>query len=149
MTTERKQDYYDVLGVPRGASADEIKKAFRRLAMQYHPDRNRSPEAEARFKEINEANEVLSDPDRRAMYDRFGHAATQGGAEGFARGFEGFGGLGDIFDAFFGGAQARGERAVTSMPRISAPSIVRVTVSISWRSYLTFPRTPRWRPSRG
>jgi len=110
MTTERKQDYYDVLGVPRNASADEIKKAFRRLAMQYHPDRNPSPEAEARFKEINEANEVLSDPERRAMYDRFGHAAAQSGAEGFARGFEGFGGLGDIFDAFFGGATARGRR---------------------------------------
>jgi molecular chaperone DnaJ len=110
MTTDRKQDYYDVLGVPRNAGADEIKKAFRRLAMQYHPDRNSSPEAERRFKEINEANEVLSDPERRAMYDRFGHAGAQAGAEGFARGFEGFGGLGDIFDAFFGGATARSRR---------------------------------------
>jgi molecular chaperone DnaJ len=113
MTTERKQDYYDLLGLARGASADEIKKAFRRLAMQFHPDRNQAPEAESRFKEINEAYEVLSDPERRAMYDRFGHAATQGGAEGFARGFEGFGGLGDIFDAFFGGAQGRGQRGPT------------------------------------
>lgn len=115
MTTERKQDYYDVLGVARGASADELKKAFRRLAMQYHPDRNKEPEAEARFKEINEAYEVLSDPERRAMYDRFGHAAAQGGPEGFARGFDGFGfgGLGDIFDAFFGGAQQRGQRGPT------------------------------------
>ncbi len=112
MATNQKQDYYDVLGVARGASADELKKAFRRLAMQYHPDRNKEPEAEARFKEVNEAYEVLSDPERRSMYDRFGHAATQGGQEGFARGFDGFGfgGLGDIFDAFFGGANARTQR---------------------------------------
>jgi molecular chaperone DnaJ len=112
MATDRKQDYYDVLGVPRNASPDEIKKAFRRLAMQYHPDRNREDGAEARFKEVNEAYEVLADPERRAMYDRFGHAAAQGGENPFARGFEGFGfgGLGDIFDAFFGGANGRGQR---------------------------------------
>ena len=112
MTTERKQDYYDVLGVARNASQDEIKKAFRRLAMQYHPDRNKEPGAEARFKAASEAYEVLSDPERRAMYDRFGHAAAQGGADGFARGFEGFGfgGLGDIFDAFFGGQGGRTQR---------------------------------------
>lgn len=113
MATDQKQDYYDVLGVARGASADDLKKAFRRLAMQYHPDRNQDPAAEARFKEVNEAYEVLSDPEKRAMYDRFGHAATQGGADG--RGFDGFGfgGLGDIFDAFFGGAQQRGQRGPT------------------------------------
>jgi molecular chaperone DnaJ len=112
MATEQKQDYYDVLGIARNASADELKKAYRRLAMQYHPDRNKEPDAEARFKEVTEAYEVLSDPEKRAMYDRFGHAATQGGAEGFARGFDGFGfgGLGDIFDAFFGGAQTRTQR---------------------------------------
>ena len=112
MATEQKQDYYDVLGVARGASAEEMKKAFRRLAMQFHPDRNQEAGAEARFKEVNEAYEVLSDPEKRALYDRFGHAATQGGADGFARGFEGFGfgGLGDIFDAFFGGAQGRTQR---------------------------------------
>ena len=106
-----KQDYYDTLGVARGATPEEVKKAFRRLAMKYHPDRNQSDDAGERFKQINEAYEVLSDPDRRAMYDRFGHA----GAEGqFGRGFEGFnfGGFGDIFDAFFGGttAQRRGPR---------------------------------------
>ncbi len=112
MATEQKQDYYDVLSVARGASAEEMKKAFRRLAMQFHPDRNQEAGAEARFKEVNEAYEVLSDPEKRALYDRFGHAATQGGADGFARGFEGFGfgGLGDIFDAFFGGAQGRTQR---------------------------------------
>jgi len=112
MTTEPKQDYYDILGVPRNASQDDLKKAFRKLAMQYHPDRNSEPGAEARFKQATAAYEVLSDPERRAMYDRFGHAATQGGADGFARGFEGFGfgGLGDIFDAFFGGSGNRGQR---------------------------------------
>ncbi|MDE3096116.1 MAG: molecular chaperone DnaJ [Chloroflexota bacterium] len=112
MATESKQDYYDLLGVPRNASADAIKKAFRRLAMQYHPDRNADHGAEARFKEVNEAYEVLSDPERRAMYDRFGHAAAQAGDNPFARGFEGFGfgGLGDIFDAFFGGANGRSQR---------------------------------------
>src|SRR6185295_7553973 len=107
MATEQKQDYYDVLGVPRSAGAEELKKAFRKLAMQFHPDRNQEAGAEARFKEATEAYEVLSDPEKRSLYDRFGHAATQGGADGFARGFEGFGfgGLGDIFDAFFGGTQ--------------------------------------------
>ena len=77
MATEQKQDYYDVLGVPRNAGAEDIKKAFRKLAMQYHPDRNHEPGAEARFKQVNEAYEVLSDPEKRAMYDRFGHAATR------------------------------------------------------------------------
>ncbi len=112
MATDQKQDYYDVLGIARTASGEEIKKAFRRLAMQFHPDRNQDDGAESRFKQVNEAYEVLSDPDKRAMYDRFGHAAAAGGDNPYARGFEGFGfgGLGDIFDAFFGGAQGRGQR---------------------------------------
>ena len=97
-----KRDYYEVLGVSRDASNEEIKKAFRKLAFQYHPDRNRDDGAEEKFKEVNEAYEVLSDEDKRTAYDRFGHS----GAEGlFGRGFEGFdfGGFGDIFEAFFGG----------------------------------------------
>ena len=97
-----KRDYYEVLGIPRNATDEEIKRAFRKLAFKYHPDHNRDDNAGEKFKEVNEAFEVLSDPDKRAAYNRFGH----GGAEGFfGRGFEGFDftGFGDIFDAFFGG----------------------------------------------
>jgi molecular chaperone DnaJ len=96
-----KRDYYEVLGVARGATDEEIKKAFRRLAFQFHPDRNKENGAEEKFKEINEAYEVLSDADKRATYDRFGHAGSPFGA-GF-EGFSGFGGFGDIFETFFGG----------------------------------------------
>ncbi len=97
-----KRDYYDILGVSKDATDEEIRKAFRKLAFKCHPDHNREDGAEEQFKEVNEAYQVLSDPDKRAAYDRFGH----GGAEGiFGRGFEGFGfgGLGDIFDTVFGG----------------------------------------------
>src|SRR5512136_251776 len=111
----RKRDYYEVLGVTRGAGADEVKKAYRKLARQYHPDVNKSPDAEAKFKELNEAYEVLSDDNKRAAYDRFGHAAVDGsagmGAGGFSGDFTGFGGLGDIFEEFFGfGGQRAGTR---------------------------------------
>jgi len=98
-----KRDYYEVLSVGRNATDEEIKRAFRKLAFKYHPDHNREDGAVEKFKEINEAYEVLADHDKRATYDRFGH----GGAEGlFGQGFEGFGfgGFGDIFEAFFGGA---------------------------------------------
>jgi molecular chaperone DnaJ len=107
MATTR--DFYDILGVQRGASDEEIKRSFRKLAQQWHPDVNTSPEAQERFKEINEAYQILSDPQRRQAYDMFGRAGVGGGgAEGFGgnpfgAGFQGFG---DIFDAFFGGGAA-------------------------------------------
>ncbi|HEV7605484.1 MAG TPA: molecular chaperone DnaJ [Candidatus Limnocylindrales bacterium] len=100
-TTER--DFYLILGVERTATDAELKRAFRKLAQQWHPDVNTKPEAQARFKEINEAYQVLSDPARRSRYDTFGRAGVEG-ADAGAGGFEGFGGFSDIFDAFFGGA---------------------------------------------
>ena len=107
-----KRDYYEVLGVEKGASDEEIKKAYRRLARQYHPDVNKDdPKAEEKFKEINEAHEVLSDPQKRAAYDRFGHAGTDpnfgGGADAGGFGDFSFDGFGDIFDMFFGGGGRR------------------------------------------
>ncbi|MDI6710008.1 MAG: molecular chaperone DnaJ [Thermoanaerobacterales bacterium] len=105
-----KRDYYEVLGVSRDASPEEIKKAYRRLARQLHPDVNKDdPQAEAKFKEVAEAYAVLSDSERRSQYDRFGHAGPQGQGFDFSNfdprdfGFGDFG-LGDIFDMFFGGA---------------------------------------------
>jgi len=110
-----KQDYYATLGVQRGASADEMKKAYRKLAMQYHPDRNPGDaRAEAKFKELNEAYDVLKDDTKRSAYDRFGHAAFENGGgpqPGAGFGFEG--GLGDIFDQMFGGGRRGGERQQT------------------------------------
>ncbi len=89
-----KRDYYEVLGVQRGASVDEIKKAYRKLAMQWHPDRNPgSADAEAKFKEATEAYEVLHDPKQRGRYDQFGHAGAPGGGFGTGGGGGGFGGL--------------------------------------------------------
>lgn len=102
-----KRDYYEVLGVSKNATTDEIKKAYRKLALKYHPDANPGDEtAEAKFKEINEAYVVLSDPEKRAGYDHFGHAADTNG-QGFSGGFGDFGGFGDIFDIFFGGGGTR------------------------------------------
>jgi molecular chaperone DnaJ len=114
-----KRDYYEVLGVARDAGEDDLKKAYRKLAMQWHPDRNQgNTEAEAKFKELNEAYDVLKDAEKRAAYDRFGHAAFEQGGPGGGGGFGGggpFGGGGfeDIFEEMFGrfGGGGRGQRA--------------------------------------
>ncbi len=104
-----KRDYYEVLGVARGADEEEIRKVFRKLAFQYHPDRNKEPGAEEKFKEVNEAYQVLSDAEKRAAYDRYGHAGVQVDTSRGFSGTEDLGGFGDIFDAFFGTARSRGE----------------------------------------
>lgn len=104
-----KRDYYEVLGVSKDASKDEIKKAYRKLSKQYHPDINKEPGADEKFKEIAEAYEVLSDDTKRAQYDQFGHAGAngQGGFGGGFGDFGGFGGFEDIFSSFFGGSSRR------------------------------------------
>ena len=112
-----KRDYYEVLGVSKTASQDEIKKAYRKLSKQYHPDINKEAGADAKFKEISEAYEVLSDQEKRAQYDQFGHAGPQGFG-GFNGGFSGGDGFGfeDIFSSFFGGGGG-GRRRDPNAPR--------------------------------
>ncbi|MDY3617493.1 molecular chaperone DnaJ [Agathobaculum sp.] len=130
-----KRDYYEVLGVQKGASDDEIKKAHRRLAKKYHPDLNKdNPEAADKFKELNEAYEVLSDQDKRQKYDQFGFAGVDpnygGGAGGFG-GFSDFGDLGDLFGSFFGGGFGGGR----SSARRNAPQrgeSIRTSVMLSF-----------------
>lgn len=114
MANENKRDYYEVLGVKKDASDADIKRAYRKMAAQYHPDVNHEPDAEQKFKEINEANEILSDPDKRARYDQFGFAGVDpnfgaggaGGGNPFGGGFGDFGDLGDLFGSFFGGGRS-------------------------------------------
>jgi len=129
-----KRDYYEVLGLQKGASDAEIKKAYRKLAKQYHPDLNPdNPEAEAKFKEINEANQVLSDPEKRAKYDQFGHAGVDpsyGGGANFTGGFDGVD-LGDIFADIFGGGMGGfggGRSSNPNAPRRGADIAVQLEI---------------------
>ena len=131
-----KRDYYEVLGVERNADADTIKKAYRKAAIKYHPDKNPGDkEAEEKFKEAAEAYDVLSNEDKRARYDRFGHAGM-GGAAGGGAGFGGFGGgfsMEDIFEQFgdiFGGAFGGG-RSRSRSERVNRGSDIRVTVKLT------------------
>src|SRR5574344_613333 len=114
-----KKDYYEVLGVSKTATQDEIKSAFRKLAKQWHPDVNKTPEAESKFKELQEAYAVLSDSNKRKQYDQYGHSAFTNNNGGFS-GFEGFdfGNMSDIFDDILGGfGFSSGSRRSANGPR--------------------------------
>lgn len=133
------RDYYEVLGVPRSASKDDIKKSFRNLARQLHPDVNSAPDAEAKFKEINEAYGVLSDDEQRARYDRFGHAGVNGAGQGGFGGFGGAGGQGfgsfeEIFEEFFAGFTGQrggGQGRQRTGPRPGGDVMAEVTLEFS------------------
>jgi molecular chaperone DnaJ len=123
-----KRDYYEVLGVSKSASEAEIKKAYRNLAKKYHPDVNKAADAADKFKEVQEAYEVLNDSQKRAQYDQFGHSAfEQQGAGGFNSGFGGFEDLNDIFGSFFGGGFSSGGRR-SNGPRKGQDRFMQMTI---------------------
>ncbi|MCL4500153.1 MAG: molecular chaperone DnaJ [Chloroflexi bacterium] len=126
-----KQDYYETLGVPRNANLHDIKKAFKRLAREHHPDVNAgAEESEARFKEINEAYQVLSDPEKKEIYDRYGHQGLDQSFGGGA-GYTGFGDFGDIFDMFFGGGGGQSRSAGRTRPSAERGSDLRYDVELT------------------
>ena len=143
MANENKRDYYEVLGVEKNAAEAEIKKAYRKLAAKYHPDVNHEADAEEKFKEINEAYEVLSDADKKARYDQFGFAGVDpnfnaAGGNPFGGGFGGFswfGDLGDIFGDFFGGGATRTRSA--NAPRKGENIVVQVDLSFEEAAFGT------------
>ena len=123
----RPRDPYDVLGVPRDADEAQIKKAFRRLARELHPDVNQhDPDAEEKFKEAAEAYEILSDAERRSVYDRYGHEGLS--SSGFSSNFQGFGSFGDIFDAFFGGGDPFGRASGGPAPGGDVAAAVEISL---------------------
>src|SRR3954447_21190801 len=128
------RDYYALLGVSRDASPDEIKKAYRKLARQLHPDVNPSPETQERFKEVTAAYEVLSDPQKRQIVDLGGDPLAPAGGGGAGSPFGFGGGLGDIMDAFFGGATQRGPR---SRVRQGADALIRVELDLAEAAFGT------------
>ena len=142
MANENKRDYYEVLGVEKSAAEDQIKRAYRKLAAKYHPDVNHEPDAEEKFKEINEAYEVLSDPEKKSRYDQFGFAGVDpnfnpNAGTGFGGGFGGFGGfgdLGDIFGDFFGGGSSRRS---ANAPRQGENVVAQVTLTFEEAAFGT------------
>jgi molecular chaperone DnaJ len=143
-----KRDYYEILGIEKNASADEIKKAYRRLAKDYHPDVNKAADAESKFKEAKEAYDVLSDDQKRANYDRFGHTDPNQGFGGAGADFGG--GMNDIFDMFFGGGGRKNPNAPQRGSDLEYPMTLEFKEAIFGKEMdITIPRTESCEPCNG